>query len=256
MSFWFNGISSDDKHVVVEKYPDYTIPARKFSTADASGRTGTIYITTDGFANIKQAYQVYMHDDQYSLEYVARSLAEWLLSPSGYCNLTDSYNPHSYRKAIFTGPINIQNIFNKYGRVTLEFDCDPRRWLVAGDVSMALGINDTTYFLNPSSFEALPEITATFKNGSETISFSTVNENDEIVDTYAVISAPSDLDTTNGETFTFNSETGQITDSLGNNASSRFSLNPFPSLVSGVTAITTSNFTTGSASVVPHWFTL
>lgn len=42
--------------------------------------------------------------------------------------LVDDYDPRFYRMAYFAGPANWETMLNRYGKCTLNFVCDPRRY--------------------------------------------------------------------------------------------------------------------------------
>lgn len=232
MAFWFNNISSDDMGVIVEKYPAYVSPTRKNKKLEAGGRTGSIYIDNGSFNNVTQTYDVYIHKEGETLNTTAGKVTDWLLSPTGYCKLTDTYNTDTYRMAVFTGPLSIKNIFNKFGRVSLKFDCDPRRYFVSGDEEQEF----TNYVVNTTSFPSSPILTIHFTDSDDYVTFSDLSG-----DYTLTINAPSDT-RPQGETFIFNSETGLITNSAGTPQNARFNLPELLELKPGKTLISASRF--------------
>lgn len=69
-------------------------------------------------------------------------IMEWLNSADGYAELTDTYDPEHYHKAVFVDSTDIQNSWNHYGRAVVSFHCRPERFLV-GYKDYQLDLNDT-----------------------------------------------------------------------------------------------------------------
>ena len=130
MSLTFNGINSDSMGLFVEKYPERPFPSRKQSVYGIKGRSGDLIIDENAFSNVTQTYEVYIKGGSAGFQAKASAIAHWLLSPSGYARLTDSYDTTVYRKARFTGGVSFLNSLNKYGKATITFDCCPQRYPV------------------------------------------------------------------------------------------------------------------------------
>lgn len=128
MSFTFNGINSDSMGLFVEKFPERPFPSRKQSIYDIHGRSGNLIVDENAFSNTTQSYEVFILGGSTGFQAKATAIAHWLLSPAGYANLTDSYDPTVYRKARFTGGVSFLNSLNKYGKATITFDCCPQRY--------------------------------------------------------------------------------------------------------------------------------
>lgn len=162
MIFW-NGKSSDDLNVFVEHFPSQSRAAKKYSRISVPGRNGDLIFEEDSFENEIQPYEIYISAKEQKLPFAARKVSEWLFSAKGYQRLVDSYDPDVFRLAFFSGPLDVENILNMFGRATIEFDCKPQRFLVSGE-------EETRYFAaakitNPTAFTALPLITV-YGNGT------------------------------------------------------------------------------------------
>lgn len=153
----FNGIRSDERYVVVEHYPTRKYPKRKYITQTVPGRSGDFYISEgeDAFANYQEQYQVFLDAKAPGMPQVTRGLAEWLLRPIGYKRLEDSYDPDFYRMAVPVGGEEFINIFNEYGKGTLTFDCNPKRFYKIGEKEIELSTRNTIIY-SPSSFKSHP----------------------------------------------------------------------------------------------------
>lgn len=166
---WFDYKSSDDFHVIVERFPDVILPSRKSERVSVPGRNGDLLIQQDAFDNVKQRYQIYVSAEAIRLPSITHKIAEWLCV-KGYRRLEDTYWLDTFRLASFTGGIEIKNILNRFGKATIEFDCKPQRFFKFGDQSIDLTNGQKLH--NPSIFTALPLFTVT-GSGTGTISDGT-----------------------------------------------------------------------------------
>lgn len=153
--FVFNGQSTKDFNMRVERYPDIGAPARKVSSVSVPGRNGDLHIAENAFSNYAMIYDVYFHAPVSSPQQ-AHAIKSWLLGSSGYCRLEDVYDPEHFRLATFQGPLDIANQLNKYGRCTIQFDCKPQSYLKSGERQIHL--NAPGIIHNPCSFTSLPLI--------------------------------------------------------------------------------------------------
>ena len=125
MSFTFNGITSDSMKVIVERYPARPVPERIVQTVSIPGRNGLL-TRTEGFANVRQDYEVYLSAAAAGLPSVAAAMAAWLLAPEGYARLEDSYNPGEFRMGRLVNPEAITNFFNRSGGASCPSIASPR----------------------------------------------------------------------------------------------------------------------------------
>ena len=166
---WWNGKSGDDFHVVVQRYPEVILPLRKNEKVNVPGRNGDILIQQDAFENVSQRYDIYISAEQTRFTPIAHKIAEWLCV-KGYQRLEDSYFLDTFRLAAFQGGLEIENVLNRFGRATIEFDCKPQRFYKFGDFFADMTSGDKVK--NPSPFTAKPILIVT-GSGSGTI---TVND--------------------------------------------------------------------------------
>lgn len=150
---WFNGRSSDDFRLIVQRYPDVIIPTRKNEKVSVPGRNGDILIQQDAWENVVQRYEFYVSAEQTRLTPITHKIAEWLCV-KGYQKLEDSYFLDTFRLAAFNGGLEISNILNRFGRATIEFDCRPQRFYKFGDF-FSDAVNGGK-LQNPSPFTAKP----------------------------------------------------------------------------------------------------
>lgn len=130
--FYFNGARSTDKGLTIEQCPTIVTGQRAVEKITVPGRSGDLVIDTGAYGNYTQPYEIWFMDKIQGTARAARDIAQWLLSGTGYMRLEDSYDPEVFRLAMFTGPIDVDNWMLRAGRATLEFDCQPQRWLKSG----------------------------------------------------------------------------------------------------------------------------
>lgn len=166
---WFNGKSGDDFRLYVERYPTVIIPTRKNEKISVPGRNGDILIQQDAFENVMQRYDIYVSAEKEKLPSISHKIAEWLCV-KGYKRLVDSYFLDTFRLAAFQGGLEIENVLNRFGRATIEFDCKPHRWFNYGDQFQ--DVSNGEMLFNPSVFTAKPLLVTT-GSGAGTL---TINE--------------------------------------------------------------------------------
>lgn len=150
MSITWNGVSSDTIGVIVERIPNRYVPTRRFSPQQVAGRNGNILLVDKSFPNVEQEYEVYLSAEAQGLPSVAMACAEWLMGPTGYCRLQDSYDTTVYREAFLMGGYDLENILNKFGRCTITFSCKPQKYLLAGDTPISIPAGATTTYTGSS----------------------------------------------------------------------------------------------------------
>jgi len=151
----YNGQISDTYRVIVERYPARPIPQRKQEKWSVPGRSGDLIAQEDAWENVTRTYEVYISAEGRDLHGYAAKAIEWLMAP-GYHRLRDSYDRDTFVMATYTGGTDIANIFNKFGRWKLSFDCWPQRFLCSG--AKAVSVAQGGALLNPTIYPAQPLI--------------------------------------------------------------------------------------------------
>lgn len=134
MSFTFNGINCETMGLFVERFPERPFSSRKQNIYQIHGRSGDLIVDENAFSNVTQNYEVFILGGSSGFQARATAIANWLLSPKGYCDLIDSYDPTVYRKARFIGGVSFINALNRFGRATLSFDCSPQRYPLPDEI--------------------------------------------------------------------------------------------------------------------------
>lgn len=153
----FNGINSDSIGVIVERIPNRYTPARRTSLVSVPGRNGDVPIVDESFPNIMQRYEVYYSGEfRGGLPEIAHAAAEWLLRPTGYAELSDSYDPSITRSAMLIEGFDIENVMNLFGRCEIAFSCAPQGWLESGKNPVI--VENGGSLTNPTIYPASPLI--------------------------------------------------------------------------------------------------
>ena len=125
---WFGG---KPLPCTVERFPEIKKPARKFRQYNIPGRSGDLFFQDDVYENVLQRYDIYTGSDKSGSQQPWSELAAALYL-DGYQTLSDSYDPQHFRKAVFNGPIDVDNSWNELGRASIEFNCRPERFRLDG----------------------------------------------------------------------------------------------------------------------------
>lgn len=159
---WAGVALSSLGNVLIEEAPETNRPARKVDRYEVPGRNGDIVVPQNAWENVPREYALAIYAGDYNE--MASALMSWLYAPVGYQRLQDSFDAYVYRLAYVSAETDIDNLKNTDGRCRIEFECDPRRFLLSGETAVTGG-NVT----NPTAFVAKPIITVR-GSGSGTVS--------------------------------------------------------------------------------------
>lgn len=199
------------------------------------GRDGDLVIDNGRYKNVNISYKLEMlasSDTEFSSN--VKMLKNTLLSESGYFYLWDTYDPYYFRKASYTGGLEMDQE-NRKNTCSISFNCKPYRYSPTGQNKITLTasghINNTEYI------SSLPYIKIT---GSGNITLA-INDDDFVftaVDGYIEI----DSETMN----VYKDTISQNQKMTGGN---------FPKLTSGANYIAWSGAVT-SVEIIPRWCSL
>lgn len=150
----------------------YTSPSLVYNTETIDGKNGSLHIDKGRYSDVTIQYKCVI-PNAFQTQFYALKGA--LLSQKGKQRIEDGFNSTVYRKGILSSGIEGNVGVNKdIGTFTLEFDCDPQRWLKSGEKATTLTTSGT--ITNPTLFEAKPLIrvygTGTLEVGKDTIVIS------------------------------------------------------------------------------------
>lgn len=157
MSFTFNGENCESYGMYVEKYPNRPFPQRKQTVYSVRGRSGDLIVDENAFTNVIQEYEVFVKGGSVGLQTRLSQIAAWLLTVEGYSDLTDSYDSTIYRRARVANAMDFLNSLNKYGKATIQFDCEPQRYPIVDEVLTTTFFQDNVSTITyPSGTGLLP----------------------------------------------------------------------------------------------------
>ena len=158
-SFTYNGRSSADFGLHIEKKDVFSAPEYDAEFISIPGRSGDIINPNCRFSNIKVTYTVFLaRKNTAALASVLRDIKGWLYSePGRYHELTDSYDAEHFRYGVISGSLDIEEQLNKIGSFTVTFNCKPFKYSFAGQQTIADG-NPRLTVTNPTAFDSRPYI--------------------------------------------------------------------------------------------------
>lgn len=238
----YDGKSSRDFGIIVEAFPAMNHGAKRGEPYQIAGRNGVFYDEDGTFDNYIQSYQIAIREGIFRpADKRCADIQAWL-SGSGFKRLEDSFEPEYFKLARYAGPLNVEQILGHVGRCTLEFECQPERWLKSGEEPIVANTSVLTIH-NPTPYTAKPLIEIV-RTGDTTIQIGNVS--------YMKIANGTGLGTV-----TIDCDTGAITaggvDMYG---ATQFytTYYDFPELTPGDVTITASNAT--KITVTPRWYVL
>lgn len=233
--FVFNGRSTREFGMAVEKRPTQKTPKRRRTGITIPGRNGVLHFDENAFDNIDLPYNVWFRGDLPTPEQ-AHAVKSWLLSPKGYSRLEDKYDPGYFRLASFAGPMDIDDILGRYGKCKITFDCDPRCFLRSGEIPINLENGGVLH--NPTAFASNPLIRV-YGNGEGTLLVAGVTV------TIHAMTTGMELDCEN--------EMAYAMGDVGQNLDADIYAPVFPQLLPGANQVA---FTGGvtAVEIVPRWW--
>lgn len=231
----YDGVSSNDLGLKIEREHKIPIPKRKITSTSVSGRNGDIILEEDAYENVTISYSIWAANTTQGIPELTATLEGWLLTGNGYKRLEESNDPDVYRLAHYIGGTSLTNVLNLVGGIEISFDADPRRFLKSGERSYV--INNHGILRNPTKYDALPIITVT----------GTGSGNLLINDTVCQINKISDKITIDCE------KMNCYLDGVSRNADVK--IPEFPKLKAGNNIIQYTDGVTG-VSIIPNWWTL
>lgn len=165
----FGNLNSKDYNVFISGENTFATPERDCDTFEIPGRDGTLSLDNGRYHNVSIEYPAFIvHNFRHNYD----GFRAALLSLRGYQRLADSYDVDHYRLARCASNLEPEMTqLNRHGTFTLVFDCDPRRFLKAGEKAVSL-TSDGVIF-NPTLYPAKPLIRA-YGTGTLTIGDVTI----------------------------------------------------------------------------------
>ena len=236
----FNGIPSTNYGIHVETPPGYATPERDYEVVHIPGRNGDLVIDNGSYKNVTRKYSISVGEIDGNFTTLAAGVSEWLHSASGYARLEDSYESDYFRLAYYVADAEMENLFHQAGKMSIEFNCKPARFLKAGE--RAVSFTTAGSLRNPTFQKSFPKLTVVVSgSGTLTVRDQTITISGLTTSTRMVID--SELQDVYEE--------GSLT-----NLNSKVSFSDgFPLLSPGVNTITFTGSIT-SVEVIPRWWIL
>ena len=248
-SFYFDGVCSRERGLVIESKSVLNGPEPRLQEWDVPGRDGTAYLF-EGYQNVEVSYTTFLKAcREEELPQRAGALKAWLQGkPGEYLRLEDDYDPDHYRLASYGGGLDFESRWKLFARQTATFSCKPYRYLRSGENRLSSQGDGLTVF-NPTGFESLPVVELYLG-----MSFSgdvTIQAAYEDGSTYehTITGIPARLAGTN---LTLDCERQLVRDSLGALVQSA-ELEEFPALRPGKNMISVSGSGLSGFGVIPRW---
>ena len=236
----FNGIPSTNYGIHVETPPVYATPERDYEVVHIPGRNGDLVIDKGSYQNVTRKYSISVGEIDGNFTTLAAGVSEWLHSASGYARLEDSYESDYFRLAYYVADAEMENLFHQAGKMLIEFNCKPARFLKAGERAVPFTADGS--ISNPTFQKSFPKLTVvvsgsgTLTVGDQTITISGLTNSTRMV-----------IDSELQDVY----EEGSLT-----NMNSKVSFSDgFPLLSPGVNTITFTGSIT-SVEVIPRWWIL
>lgn len=126
-------VGTADSILTVEQIPNIVVPGKRIQQIQIPGRDGLLLVDEGTYDNIIKKYNVYLNKDkapyaETTIQAASVALEQFFLL-KGYQKLQDGYTMNlvssAYWMAELKSNISIVNIFQRFGRCTLEFNCKP-----------------------------------------------------------------------------------------------------------------------------------
>lgn len=178
MSFFvYNGRSSADFGLHIERKTVFSAPAFDLSFQSIPGRNGDLLFSNNRFSNLPVSYTAFVvRRNGQGLADVLRQVKGWLYTqPDRYHPLADSYDPGFVRHGVIKEGLDIEEQFNRLGLFTVTFSCKPFRYSLAGSEPVTFsapgGVLD-----NPYPFPSRPYLRIE-GSGTGTLTIQSAGEN-------------------------------------------------------------------------------
>ena len=151
----FDGQSSRTYGVYITGEAVYNAPERDVEMISIPGRNGAFAMDRGRFENITVTYPAGIFaDNEADFADAISDFRNYLCSRSGYCRLTDDYNPDEYRLAVYKSGLEVDPALLRAGQFNIVFECKPQRFLTSGETAIAVSSGDE--ITNPTLFAARP----------------------------------------------------------------------------------------------------
>lgn len=155
--FEYNGVRSSLLGVKIISKNIFSAPKYDLTFQSIPGRDGELISPNGRFPNVTISYTCFLPAKSISeLADKVTKVKAWLYKqPDRYHTLTDSYDTLFMRKAVFNNKLDIEDECNKIGTFTVNFSCQPYRYLLEGQTKI-IKTESGFVLTNPFPFESKP----------------------------------------------------------------------------------------------------
>ncbi|MCD8049050.1 MAG: hypothetical protein LUG52_05510 [Clostridia bacterium] len=155
----FNGKSSKDFLLYLSAPGIYNSPSPDVEATSIPGLNGDLIQNNAKsgmrrFQNVDIKYEAFFFN---GLPRKTAAVKSWLLSPTGYCKLQDTYAPDFFRMGMCTSAVEFDVSRQKTAEMEMVFNCKPQRWSVEGQKPISLTASGEV-LRNPFDFYSQPLI--------------------------------------------------------------------------------------------------
>ncbi len=239
MTFTFNGTCSSNANfdLKIATAPTETSGAYSGEFVSYEGRYGKRFPSFGVYGNCQREYSVSLLDYSGKANLLNKIglIRKWLYVQK-YCRLTDTYDTSCYRKAACISPVDFSLFEDYFAQASIQFDCDPRRFLTSGEAPISCTNNGT---VTNNYMECNPTISIT-ASGAGHVYLG----NSDI----QILSTP-------GAVVKIDTELMTITNPAGStNLSDKVAImNEFPKLKQGNNSVSWTG-SVSAVSIVPNWW--
>lgn len=158
-SLTFGSVNTATYKTYISGVKTYKIAERDYEQIEIPGRNGYLLQDNNRFKPVVIEYDAFCVED---IQTNVRGLLNALLGQKGIVKLSDTYDVNHYRMGYYGGGVDPNVYMMRTARFTLQFVCQPERWLELTPIT----ITESTNFTNPTLFDAKPIITVTMASGS------------------------------------------------------------------------------------------
>lgn len=157
--FEYNGVRSSDMGVRIMSKNVFSAPKYDLTFQSIPGRDGDLISPNGRFPNVQLSYTCFVPaKTTLNLVDSITKIKAWLYTePDRYHTLKDSYDTHFLRKAVFNNKLDITDQLNKIGTFTVNFSCQPFRYLLSGQEKATYSASGFV-LKNPYPFAAKPHL--------------------------------------------------------------------------------------------------
>ncbi|WP_422122935.1 hypothetical protein DHX103_14485 [Planococcus sp. X10-3] len=178
--FDYNDKASSEMGLTIGASTSQHSPGYDVMFEKVPGRDGDLAMDNGRFEPFVYPIRVYLESEGEDIHAAASRISKWLKKDIRYKPLFLSWDPEYIYSAIYYEQYDIEDMLQKFGKISLNFKCHPIKYALSGLTKRDVSIGSTLY--NPEERTAKPliEITGTgdillFKNGEPWLTLTGVD---------------------------------------------------------------------------------